>query len=31
MAVKEDEENNAVIEDDFFAEPEEVFETEASR
>ena len=30
MAVKEDEENNAVIEDDFFAEPE-VFETEASR
>ena len=33
MAVNEVEENNVVIEDDFFAEvePEEVFETEASR
>ena len=33
MAVNEVEENSVVIEDDFFAEaePEEVFETEASR
>ena len=31
MAVKEVEENSVVIEDDLFAEPEEVFDTEASR
>ena len=33
MAVKEVEENSVVIEDDFFAEaePEDFFETEASR
>ena len=33
MAVNEVEENNVVIEDDFFdeSEPEDVFETEASR